>query len=515
MLMLLGALGVGAYYLAAPIKALAQRFFPGSSKPSTTIVDRDTEGKVKTQTKAASSEKAAASTPSVEDKGTANDRGAPSLITVEPTPPIVVPGMQGSGTPPATSGPSTVAQGQGAPPSAGTGPDPDAGGSQVTVREAEPASIVKPVIVDEVNTEGLPIPKTRKAVVVPDDPKEVSKSPAVPEAPAPGAPATVPVATPVVAPAPTGQAATGAPPTQGAEPPVVEIKGSTGGGLRTSDPLQATTSDGPAVKVEQPEAAPAVDALKSFFDAKDFMQRSHHVLGAQVVLPLMERYYAKMSDGPIEVDEITLLRHDPKPEIGTGAHAVFSVASKQWAYPIPVMLQEEPDGFKVDWLAFVEFKDDLLFKFLSAYQEDPARFHVAIRRTHYFDNDVPNRQNKECFEILPPLPTYAGYVFVDSGTPLANDLTKKIGWETRTAFVIVELQWRRQGDFRWVELKGVPQLNWYSLPLDESGKPLKSSTTTSKGAVKSPPPTTDGTERAKPASASGDGAQRGPVTVTR
>lgn len=294
---------------------------------------------------------------------------------------------------------------------------------------------------------------------------------------------------------------------------MVEVKGTLESGLRTSDALQAPPTDGPTVKAE-PVAAPAADALKSFFEAKDYMQRSHYVLGASVVLPLMERYYGKMPDGPISVDEITLLRHDPKPEIGTGAHAVFSVASKGWAYPIPVMLQEEEDGYKVDWLAFVEFKDDLLFRFLSAYQEDPAKFHVAIRRTHYFDNDVPNRQNKECFEILPPLPTYAGYVFVDSGTPLAEDLTKKIGWETRTAFVIVELQWRRQGEFRWVELKGVPQLNWYSLPLDESGRPRKPNTATSGGAVKPPPPTTGSPIPKKPTSSAGEGSQ-GSVTVTR
>ena len=130
------------------------------------------------------------------------------------------------------------------------------------------------------------------------------------------------------------------------------------------------------------------------------------------------------------------------------------------------MLQEEGGSFKVDWLAFVEFRDNLLYKFLSAYQDEPARFHVGIRRTHYFESDVPDLDGKDCFEIQPPLPTYVGFVFVPKTSPLAADLAGRISWETSKAYVIVELRWRKLGDQKWVELTGVPQLNWYSFPLD-------------------------------------------------
>lgn len=223
-------------------------------------------------------------------------------------------------------------------------------------------------------------------------------------------------------------------------------------GTRPSEPVIKTS----------PEGSAAVDSLRRFFSAGSLAERARYVLGAPGLQSLMERYYAKTTDGPMDVDEIALLRHDPTPETGHGAHFVFQVASRLWEFPIPVMMQEEKDGYKVDWLAFVEFKDNLLLKFLSDYQDMPARFHVGIRRTHYFEDDVPDRDQKDCFEIQPPVSNYVGYVFVPKNTPLAADLAKKISWETRMGYVIVELMWRKLGDYKWVELTGVPQLNWYS-----------------------------------------------------
>lgn len=230
-------------------------------------------------------------------------------------------------------------------------------------------------------------------------------------------------------------------------------------------PAQAATTTAEAVNSVidmKPEAAPAIEALHHFFAAKSLDERLKHTLGSAAVKPLMERYYAKTDPGPLAVNEIRFLRYDPTPETGGGAHCVFSVASKLWEYPIPVMLQKEGGSFKVDWLAFVEFRDNLLFQFLSSFQDMPARFHVGIRRTHYFDEDVPDLDSKDCFEIQPPFPSYVGYVFVPKGTPLATDLGNRISWDTVASYVIVELRWKRLGEMKWVELSAVPQLNWYS-----------------------------------------------------
>lgn len=231
----------------------------------------------------------------------------------------------------------------------------------------------------------------------------------------------------------------------------------------------ALTPDVPA------DVIPAVTALKAFFAARNLEERLPLTLGGPGIRSLMERYYAKADAGPVNVDEIRLLRYDPKPETGGGPHCVFTVASRQWDYPIPVMLQQDHGAFRVDWLTFVEFRDNLLYQFLNDFQEMPARFHVGIRRTHYFDDDVPDLDAKDSFEIQPPQPGWVGYTHVPKNTPLASDLASRIGWDTMAAYVVVELRWKRLGEMKWVELVGVPQLNWYSLPVpvaqQDSSKP--------------------------------------------
>jgi hypothetical protein len=237
---------------------------------------------------------------------------------------------------------------------------------------------------------------------------------------------------------------------------------STNGNVHSASLTADTAQD--VVVQATPESKRAVDSLQKFFAAKNLAQRIPLTLGGANMKTLMERYYAKKDSGPISVDEIKLLRYDPAPDTGGGPHCVFTVASKQWeSPPIPVMLQGESGAFKVDWLAFVEFRDNLLFEFLSGWQDVPARFHVGIRRTHYFEADVPDLDEKICFEIQPPA-NFFGYVFVPKNTPLAADLTSRIGWETLTAYVIVELRWKRLGEMKWVELTNVPQMNWYSFP---------------------------------------------------
>jgi hypothetical protein len=255
---------------------------------------------------------------------------------------------------------------------------------------------------------------------------------------------------------------------------IIEVKPALPTG--TEEPPTKTSQSRPPPPPEivikaDPQSEGAAKALVSFFAAKNQTERLEFTLGASSVAPLMSRYYEKETDGPVQVNEITLLRFDQTPETGGGAHCVFTVASKLWEFPIPVMLQEEGGKFKVDWLAFVEFRDNLLYKFLSQYQNEPVRFHVGIRRTHYFEDDVPDLSGKDCFEIQPPLPTYVGYVFVPKKSALANDLDTKISWETSKAYVIVELRWKKEGDKKWVELLAVPQLNWYSFQLGPKPTP--------------------------------------------
>lgn len=214
-----------------------------------------------------------------------------------------------------------------------------------------------------------------------------------------------------------------------------------------------------------PEARPAMNALKKFLAASTLSERLGHTLGAEHMKPLMERYYSRIVDGPLVVDRIQFVRMDPNPEIGSGRHCIFSIENKAWEFPVPVMLEEQPDGFKVDWLAFVEFKDRLLEKFFQAYQEGPARFHVGIIRHHYFEDGVPNVERKDAFRVMPAPPnSYQASVFLDKDSALAQELRVRLPWETHV-WAVVELEWKKLGSQQWVELSAVPQMHWYSLPM--------------------------------------------------
>ena len=421
-LLLVGALGAAGWYFQEPIKGLAERYF--ASNPASDVAEPVTVAETQ--------EAATASDTAPFDPLAKPAQGLP---VDKPMPFIVRNAAPGTGTPmPPVPGMTSPILGSTSPP-------------------MPPLTEIKPAVVPEPPAAMPPVPAAPKATIVENAPAETARK-------AQHIPGTA-----------LGKRA-------GANDALIEVTSDKPAATAPGPgSAQSTTTAGTTKEVlvqVTPEGKRAAEALQTFFAARNLSERMPLTLGSENMKSLMERYYAKKDSGAIDVDEIKLLRFDPAPETGGGPHCVFTVASKLWKHPIPVMLQEEGGAYKVDWLAFVEFRDNLLFEFLSQYQDlpAPALFHVGIRRTHYFEDDVPNLAEKDCFEIQPPLPTYVGYVFVPKNTPLASDLASRLSWETLTAYVIVELRWRRLGEMKWVELTAVPQLNWYSFPRKvQAGQP--------------------------------------------
>lgn len=249
-------------------------------------------------------------------------------------------------------------------------------------------------------------------------------------------------------------------------PPKQELSVESAGAAASS---AASLGQSQTIEVEgvPPAAKPAVEALKKFLAAKSLQERLPYTLGAELMKPLMERYYARAPDGPITVDRIQFIRMDPNPELGSGKHCIFSLENKTWDFSVPVMLEEKEDGFRVDWVAFVEFKDRLLEKFFQNYQDgEPCYFHVGIIRHHYFEDGVPNLDHKDVFRVSPAPPNpFQASVFLDKESKLAEELRSLMPWETHV-WAVVGLQWKKLGSQKWVELSSVPQMHWYSLPMN-------------------------------------------------
>lgn len=304
------------------------------------------------------------------------------------------------------------------------------------------------------------------------------KKPAQSPLPAPPVPPVIPVTQPIM-PADSGTVVeVRKPDPQPTEPTpgtnraasgsLVEVPAKTDPQMADKAPDAAiVASEAASIRLDEvtEEAKPAAEALKKFLQADSLQERLKYTLAADLMRPIMERYYGNNPDGPILVDALALVRFDPKPQIGGGAHAVFGIESKVWEFPVPVMLEMTGGSFKVDWLSFVEFKDRLLEKFLKGFQEGAARFHVGMTRIHYFEDKVPNASaNKDAFRIssAPPNP-FASVVFVDRESDLGRELRDKVPWGAQV-WAIAELEWARLGNQSWVNLTAVPQLNWYSVP---------------------------------------------------
>ncbi len=246
-------------------------------------------------------------------------------------------------------------------------------------------------------------------------------------------------------------------------------------------PVPTLAAGQPSLKNVPPACKPAVDGLISFLNARNWKERMKFIQLPDQMEPKLKLYYGSNPDGPIDVDEIQYLRHDESPQVGKGLHAVFVLFSRNWEYGFPVMVEVTPDGARVDWLTFIEFKDDMLNKFMSNYMEERVQFHVGIHRTHYFDDNIPGLDQKEQFSVTSPMANVRGFVFVPKGTPFARSLASTISWDKEASWVVVELQWRKEGSAKWVEMTALPQLNWYSASAAPAKEPSAS-------AVSAPPP---------------------------
>lgn len=238
---------------------------------------------------------------------------------------------------------------------------------------------------------------------------------------------------------------------------------------KASDASDSNQGLGPSSAIPS-EDQPFAQALMSFFQASTLEDKLRYILFLEdpEIAALARNYYSMHPPKAVEITRISHIRSDPNPEVGGGRQAVFSVVSPSWNGDIPVMVQDTSSGFKLDWVAFIEFKDHFLHTFSSAYRPTAGHFHVGISRSHYFRSDVPDLENKHCFEVSAPHLPETIPVFVPKDSPIADALTRIITWDTQVVYVIADLQWRREGNAEWIELIGVPQMNWYSKPTHAS-----------------------------------------------
>lgn len=193
--------------------------------------------------------------------------------------------------------------------------------------------------------------------------------------------------------------------------------------------------------------------LTDFLKAKTWRERLPLSLGGESLRSEMQQFYKASKDGANAPTSLEYVSDSPVPGSDFTVH-VFHATFADLPQGCPISVEETAQGWKVDWRAFVEFREGRLKKFFEKYQNTPATFRVILRRTHFFDKDVPNLDNKYCFHVSAPVFGHEGYVFVDKDNSIvAPKIAEKLDWKG-VHYDMVSLKWvKGSNNHSYVELR--------------------------------------------------------------
>jgi len=215
----------------------------------------------------------------------------------------------------------------------------------------------------------------------------------------------------------------------------------------------------PLITTVPPDAKSALDALLKFLDAPNYRERLKYSPDSPALRAAMEKHASIHGDGPILVGTIEFVERYTNKN-GVPPYCMFEVSGGSLPHSVLVLVEQAVKGpAKVDWEAFIEFKDDLLLKFLEAKNDTPQKFRVMVRRKHYFDKDVPDMAGKDGFEVKQPNANFEGHVFVTRDSPLGRQLANQLAWGMDMP-IMAELIWKSNGKSNWVEIKSIPSYGW-------------------------------------------------------
>ncbi|MCP5558539.1 MAG: hypothetical protein H7A55_12380 [Verrucomicrobiaceae bacterium] len=139
--------------------------------------------------------------------------------------------------------------------------------------------------------------------------------------------------------------------------------------------------------------------------------------------------------------------------------SIFNVTAKEWTDPAAILVVKTAEGPKIDWGLFEEFYSQALLKFLENEEPGTGTFRVLLKRIHYFETDVPDLDEKECFQAAALSNDWAGNVFVGKSSSLMSKLSKQLPWGSVSS-AVVSLKSHKATEGMWVEVVGVPSFFW-------------------------------------------------------
>jgi hypothetical protein len=312
--------------------------------------------------------------------------------------------------------------------------------------------------------------KVEKAVTPPpashdytaaDDP-----APEITDMPAPAE--TIPLPPPVVTAVSRNVSSTVSP---AASVPAGEVAPVPDSGVKSAAPAASPPGEMTAAEQAIRKVVPVKDhlakpgnALIHFLAAPTWRERLKYSLAPDKVKPLMEEHYKTFSDGPIIPEDVQLTRIEATEEDPSKKYYAFIVFLPEFENGIPVSVEDTKSGCLVEWCSFVEARDQMLAKYFSAFHKEPGTFRVLVRRGHYFEEDVPNQDRKECLEAVAPDTTGPFHLWLDKDSAAWAKFFargERSRWDI-SSMMVITCQWERTPKgVQYVRLREVVADSWH------------------------------------------------------
>jgi hypothetical protein len=226
-----------------------------------------------------------------------------------------------------------------------------------------------------------------------------------------------------------------------------------------ADGGQAVRRDA-APEATSSEVAEGKKAVQSLVAARSAAEVLPWIFDADTLETAVRSYYAQH---PLQPLADAVIEHEYSgtiPATGGKAH-IFNVLAASHPRGFPVSAEATPQGYRIDWQSYIQWRDGWLRRFLDSKSETPQTLFVVLRRTHYFNDDVPKLDEKLAFKLTSAVPGDEGAVaFVDKNSAVGRSLAEMYEWRTMY-FPVVELQWVPAGrDARYLRLNRIVRPTW-------------------------------------------------------
>jgi hypothetical protein len=212
-------------------------------------------------------------------------------------------------------------------------------------------------------------------------------------------------------------------------------------------------------------SAAAEATLRAFLEAPDWAARSAYVLHPEQSRTAMESYSQLHPDGPTRFNSITLQHGEIDPQSGSTLF-IFQVDIDAKPNGIPVVVVETPQGWLVDWAAFVEFRDDWFASFAEGPAGKSGRFHVVVSPNAGTSEDGwTENEHFESYLLQTPTPGSGRIAYIAKTSPLAAELATATD-AGRIFTPVLELKKVESPDGRtYLEITKILATDWRPRPL--------------------------------------------------